>query len=85
MKGIVAKVALGEADAGFVYVTDARPVAKQVVAVSLPAWAQPPVRYEIAVVRSSQHAAAARRFVARVLSKRGRLELHLAGFGLPKR
>ena len=85
VKGIVAKVALGEADAGFVYVTDARPVAKKVATVSLPAWAQPPVRYEIAVVRSSKHAAPARRFVARVLSKRGRRELHRAGFGLPKR
>jgi molybdate transport system substrate-binding protein len=85
VKGIVAKVALGEADAGFAYVTDARPVAKKVATVALPGWAQPPIRYEIAVVRSSQHAAAARAFVARVLSKRGRLELHRAGFGLPKR
>jgi molybdate transport system substrate-binding protein len=85
VKGIVAKVALGEADAGFVYVTDARPVATKVATVSLPAWAQPPIRYEIAVVRSSKHAAAARRFVVRVLSKRARLELHRAGFGLPKR
>ena len=84
VKGIVAKVALGEADAGFVYVTDARPAGKEVATVSLPRWAQPSVRYEIAVVRASKQAAAARRFVARVLSKRGRLELRRAGFGVPK-
>ena len=84
VKGIVAKVALGEADAGFVYVTDARPVAGRVKTVGLPAWAQPPIRYEIAVVRSTKRAAAARAFVARVLSKRGRLALRRAGFGLPR-
>ena len=85
VKGIVAKVALGEADAGFVYRTDAEPVAKQVKTVGLPGWAQPPVRYELAVVAASAHAAAARAFVRRVLSKRGRSLLSHAGFGLPKR
>jgi molybdate transport system substrate-binding protein len=85
VKGIVAKVAFGEADAGFAYATDARPVAKKVATIGLPRRAQPPIRYEIAVVRASRHAAAARRFVARVLSTRGRLELRRAGFGLPKR
>jgi molybdate transport system substrate-binding protein len=84
VKGIVAKVALGEADAGFVYATDARPVASKVRVVSLPAWAQPPIRYELAVVKSSSKRAAARAFVQRVLSKRGRLLLRQAGFGLPK-
>lgn len=84
VKGIVAKVALGEADAGFVYFTDSRPVAGRVKTVGLPGWAQPPIRYEIAVVRSSKRAAAARAFVARVLSKRGRLALRRAGFGLPR-
>jgi molybdate transport system substrate-binding protein len=83
VKGIVAKVALGEADAGFAYVTDARPVAGKVKTIGLPRRAQPPIRYEIAVVRSTARAAAARAFVARVLSKRGRLELRRAGFGLP--
>ena len=84
VKGIVAKVALGEADAGFVYFTDSRSVAKRTKTIGLPAWAQPPIRYEIAVVRSTKHAAAARAFVARVLSKRGRLALRHAGFGLPR-
>lgn len=84
VKGIVAKVALGEADAGFVYFTDSRAVAKRTKTVGLPKWAQPPIRYEIAVVRATKHAAAARAFVARVLSKRGRLLLKRAGFGPPR-
>ena len=84
VKGIVAKVALGEADAGFVYFTDSRSVAERTKTIGLPTWAQPPIRYEIAVVRATKHAAAARAFVARVLSKRGRLALRRAGFGLPR-
>jgi molybdate transport system substrate-binding protein len=85
VKGIVAKVALGEADAGFAYVTDAKPAVKRVRVVSLPRWAQPPIRYEVAVVKAARHAAAARAFVERVLSARGRVLLKRAGFGLPKR
>jgi molybdate transport system substrate-binding protein len=84
VKGIVSKVALGEADAGFVYRTDARPVASHTRSISLPAWAQPPIRYELAVVKASKHRVAAKAFVAKVLSKRGRLLLSRAGFGLPK-
>jgi molybdate transport system substrate-binding protein len=85
VKGIVAKVALGEADAGFAYVTDAKPVAKRVRLISLPKWAQPPIRYELAVVKEAAHPAAARAFVKRVLSAHGRLLLKRAGFGLPQR
>jgi molybdate transport system substrate-binding protein len=83
VKGIVAKVALGEADVGFVYATDARPVAARVKTVPLPAWAQPPIRYEIAVVKGGREAAA-RAFVTRVIGKVGRTALRKAGFGLPK-
>ena len=36
VKGIVAKVALGEADAGFVYATDVRPVAGKVRVIAIP-------------------------------------------------
>ncbi len=84
VKGIVAKVALGEADAGFVYVTDARPVAERTRTVEVPVWAQPPIRYEIAVVKASAHRAAAQAFVKRVTSVRGRAALRAAGFRLPK-
>ena len=84
VKGIVAKVALGEADAGFVYITDAKTVATKVRVVPLPGWAQPPVRYELAVVKASGNQKAARAFVKKVLSARGRQLLKRAGFGLPK-
>jgi molybdate transport system substrate-binding protein len=85
VKGIVSKVALGEADAGFVYTTDARPVAAQIRGIRLPPRAQPSIRYQIAVVSSSSDKAEARAFIREVLSDRGRRLLRLAGFGLPRR
>jgi molybdate transport system substrate-binding protein len=85
VKGIVAKIALGEGDAGLVYKTDARPAAKKVRSILIPSWAQPPIRYEVAIVRKSPHQAAAAAFIRRVTSLRGRRLLVAAGFGLPKR
>jgi molybdate transport system substrate-binding protein len=84
VKGIVSKVALGEADAGFVYRTDAKPVASSTRSIALPGWAQPPIRYELAVVKASKHRAAAMEFIRKVLSKRARRLLAGAGFGLPR-
>ena len=83
VKGVVGKVVLGEADAGLVYVTDVKPVAGKVRAIAVPARGQPTVRYEIAVVRASRHATAARAFVVRVLGEVGRGHLAAAGFLLP--
>jgi molybdate transport system substrate-binding protein len=85
VKSIVAKIALGEGDAGFVYKTDAKPAGRKVKSLLIPAWAQPPIRYEIGVVRSSSHRAAAAAFIKRVTSLRGRRLLVTAGFGLPRR
>ena len=85
VKGIVTKVALGEADAGFVYLTDAKPVASRTRSIALPAWAQPPIRYELAVVKASANVAAAKAFLKKVTSKHGRQLLSKAGFGLPKK
>ena len=84
VKSIVGKLALGEADAGFVYRTDIRPVAAKVRAIALPARAQPKVRYEIAVVRASRRRPEARKFVATlVTSARSRQLLRQSGFGAP--
>jgi molybdate transport system substrate-binding protein len=85
VKSIVAKIALGQGDAGFVYKTDARPAGKKVTSILIPAWAQPPIRYEIGIVKASSHRAAAAAFIKRVTSLRGRRLLVQAGFGLPKR
>jgi molybdate transport system substrate-binding protein len=81
VKSVVGKVALGQADAGFVYVTDVKPVAGDVASIRIPAWAQPRVRYEIAVVRSSSQKAAARAWITRVRGKTGQAALARAGFG----
>jgi molybdate transport system substrate-binding protein len=84
--GVVSKVALGSADAGFVYVTDARIARGRVTAIRLPTFAQPPIRYDIcAVRRSGADARGARDFIARVLSPRGRRLLRAGGFGVPGR
>jgi molybdate transport system substrate-binding protein len=83
VREVLAKVALGEADAGFVYATDARTVPGKVTALRLPAWAQPKVGYALAVVSASRNRAAAQAFVNRVLSKAGQAKLQAAGF-LPR-
>ena len=85
VKAVTGKVALGQADAGFVYVTDARPVSDQVSVIRIPAWAQPRVRYEIAVVSKSSNKTAAHAWIERVLSAKGQTALKKAGFlPLPK-
>ena len=80
VREVLAKVSLGEVDAGFVYSTDAKTVAKKVLVVKIPAWAQPKVQYGICVVASSSHKPAAKAFVNRVLSNAGQKKLHQFGF-----
>jgi molybdate transport system substrate-binding protein len=80
VKAVTGKVALGQADAGFVYVTDARAVSDQVTVVRIPAWAQPRVRYEIAVVSKSSNKAAAQAWIKVLLSTKGQTALKNAGF-----
>jgi molybdate transport system substrate-binding protein len=83
VKGIVGKLALGEADAGFVYRTDVQAASSRLKAIPLPARAQPTVRYEVAVVEGAPNRASALELVADLLGEDGRRELRRAGFGLP--
>ena len=84
VKGIVGKVALGEADAGFVYATDVRPVASKVRAIRFPRQAQPDVVYEAAIAARPRDLAAAQAFLIELLGPDGRRALRAAGFGLPR-
>ena len=80
VREVLAKVALGEADAGFVYSTDARTVPHKVRTIRIPARGQPNVRYGICVVSASSHKPAARAFVKRVLGNAGQRILRSHGF-----
>lgn len=81
VKSIVAKVALGEVDAGFVYVTDVRPVRGKVLAIALRESAQPHVIYEAAVVKAGKHRRAAYRFVTALIRAQAQRKLVSFGFG----
>jgi molybdate transport system substrate-binding protein len=83
VKGVVGKVTLGEADAGFVYATDAAVAGDDVTALELPEGSQPPIEYQIAVVADSENREAAEAFVEKVLGVEGREQLEAAGFILP--
>jgi molybdate transport system substrate-binding protein len=84
VRSLLSKIALDEADAGFVYITDAKTVADKVAVISLPAWAQPPIRYGIAVIKTTQSRADAVAFINKVLAKTGQAKLRAAGFGAVK-
>jgi molybdate transport system substrate-binding protein len=83
VREVLAKVALGEADAGFVYSTDAKTVPGQVAVIKVPAWAQPKVQYGVCVVSKSANKTDAQAFVNKLLSKAGQAELLAYGF-LPR-
>jgi molybdate transport system substrate-binding protein len=84
VREVLAKVALGEADAGFVYATDARTVRGKVATLGIRWSAQPVVTYAVAVVKSSKHLAAARGYVRKLLGKVAQRRLRAAGF-LPRK
>jgi molybdate transport system substrate-binding protein len=79
----VAQVATGQADAGFVYITDAKAADGKVKVIDLPEAAKPKTEDVIAVVKSGKNQTSAKAFVALVLSPTGQAKLQAAGFGKP--
>jgi len=83
VKAVLAKVELGEADAGVVYVSDVHAAGRKVTGLQIPAGVNASTDYPIATVKASKNAATARAFVDLVLSATGRSALQGAGFQAP--
>jgi molybdate transport system substrate-binding protein len=84
VREVLAKIVLREADAGFVYRTDAKSVSTDVKVITIPKDAQPTIEYGICVVPQGGHTTGARAFVRKVLSKKGQVKLRAFGF-LPRK
>jgi len=80
VKGVVTKVALGETDAGLVFVTDVQAARGDIDAVAIPRGQNVITTCPIAVVSSGANGDVARRFVDLVLSDEGRAVLAAHGF-----
>jgi molybdate transport system substrate-binding protein len=80
VKAVVNKVALGEADAGIVYVTDVTAGGDKVEGVDVPKGQNVPATYPIATVKASSHQSRAQAFMALVLSDQGQQVLSGYGF-----
>jgi molybdate transport system substrate-binding protein len=83
VKQVVSKVDLGEADAGIVYVTDAR-AASDLKTIIIPDNDNVIARYPIAVIAGSPNAGLADQFIAYVLSADGQTALRKWGFAPAK-
>ena len=79
VKAVVAKIELGEGDAGIVYVTDAKASTK-VTTVDVPDSANVPATYDGVVVKASEHAAAAKAFLEWFAGPNGQAILGGLGF-----
>jgi molybdate transport system substrate-binding protein len=80
---VLNKVETGQADAGLVYVTDAKGAGDKVAAVEFPEAAGAVNTYPIAVLKESKTPALARRFVDLVTGEAGQKVLNTAGFAKP--
>jgi molybdate transport system substrate-binding protein len=80
---VLGKVTSGEADAGLVYVTDARSAGAKVAQVPFPEAAAAVNTYPIAGVKGAANKPAAEAFLEYVLGPDGEATLAAAGFGKP--
>lgn len=81
VRGVLARVTEGEADAGIVYATDARRAGGEVERIEVPGAGSEATACSIATLRQARHPELARAFAALVRSGEGRRLLAAAGFG----
>jgi molybdate transport system substrate-binding protein len=79
VKAVVAKIELGEGDAGIVYVTDAKASTK-VATIDVPPSANVPAMYDGVVVKGSRNAAAGKAFLTWFAGPEGQAILGALGF-----
>ena len=77
---VLSKVALGEADAGFVYATEAAPAAGRVKTLEIPGRYNVTAQYPIAILVRSPAAGPAKAFVEMVTGAEGQALLRKHGF-----
>jgi len=80
VKSELQKVAMGEADAGIVYVTDVTAAGTTVTGVDIPDDQNVIATYPIGVVKATKHPAAAKAFVDEIVSGDGQKALRARGF-----
>jgi molybdate transport system substrate-binding protein len=80
VRQVLAKVVLGEADAGVVYRSDAVTARGKVVVIPIPAELNVVAEYPIAVLAAAPHAELGRRWIELVKSPAGAAALREAGF-----
>ncbi|HMD32753.1 MAG TPA: molybdate ABC transporter substrate-binding protein [Candidatus Acidoferrales bacterium] len=85
VRAVLTYVSGRDADAGFVYETDAKSTDKVTIAMPLPASSYSPVVYPAAVIRNSQNAAAAKSFLEFLSSPEGRAIFERLGFTTPSK
>jgi len=83
VRQVLAKVTLGEADAGIVYRTDVGNHRDDVSIVTIPPEMNVIAKYPIAVVRAAAHPKLAQQWVSFILSEQGQEILRGAGFIVP--
>lgn len=83
VRQVLTKVSLGEAQAGFVYRTDANPAGERVSIVTIPPELNVIADYPIGIVKGAAHPVLARAWIDFTLSADGQRSLRRAGFLAP--
>jgi molybdate transport system substrate-binding protein len=83
VKSTLAKVQVGEVDAGVVYITDVKAAGTKVKGITIPDNVNASTDYPIAPLTHAENAAVAQAFAAYVESSAGQAVLTAAGFGSP--
>jgi molybdate transport system substrate-binding protein len=81
VRAVLAKVALGEADAGLVYATDAASAPGHVLTIAIPDQLNVVAEYSVGVLARSERRAVAQAFVEWALGPEGQAILRSHGFG----